>query len=261
VKISAVLLATMLSLTTACADRAVRILFIGNSLTYVGNLPAVFEALCKTSGHKCSAEMIAQGGATLKQRADDQSLSSALKLRAFDYVVLQERGGDYIALPSRTEDRANAERAAETLAVDARKLGLKTILLGTYQPDPRASVEIVKAESAIATRLDIQRVSVSDTLACGRPRHGSLRWFGSDGMHPGADLTLLMAVSLYREIFGTSPAAAPLLVNAPIFEPSTGPRADSFASSQPVKANIPRSVTYDAATMSAIIELSERSCI
>jgi hypothetical protein len=39
-------------------------------------------------------------------------------------------------------------------------------------------------------------------------------------MHPGPELTLLMAVMLYRELFDSSPAATQIVVRAPIYQVS-----------------------------------------
>jgi hypothetical protein len=44
------------------------VLFVGNSLTYVGNTPAVFDALTRASGRPSSSDMIVQGGAALRIR-------------------------------------------------------------------------------------------------------------------------------------------------------------------------------------------------
>jgi 3-polyprenyl-4-hydroxybenzoate decarboxylase len=57
-----------------------RVLFVGNSLTYVGNLPAVFEALSNANGMPVASDMIVQGGATLAQRLDDGSVAQALAM-------------------------------------------------------------------------------------------------------------------------------------------------------------------------------------
>jgi len=256
----AVLLAISATLAS-CASQPARILFLGNSLTYVGNLPEVLKTLCRSSGRNCNTEMIVEGGATLSRRVEDGTLDRAVKNgRKFDYLALQERGGDYISIPSRREVTTSARSAAEALARDAIRKHMKPVLLGTYQDNPRASEDLVAAEAQLAATLHIAHVPVSNYFACGRRIAPSLRWLDPDGMHPGPDLTLLMAVLLYQELFKTSPSANPMGFHAAIYGPMNGPSGDSFASTQAVRPDIVRPVAYDAATMSSVIRMSQALC-
>lgn len=61
--------------------KLIRILFVGNSLTYVGNLPAVLQHLA-TANHKLmEVDMIVKGGATLTERVADGSVERALQAK------------------------------------------------------------------------------------------------------------------------------------------------------------------------------------
>jgi hypothetical protein len=198
------LLAVCITRVSSGAQSA-RVLFFGNSVTYVGNLPAVLSALCTASGMPCSTEMIARGGATLTDRVADGSLDRATANGRFDYLILQERGGDIMgAFMNQIEAQERAETAAATLVRAARERRMEPVLLGTYQGSPAASRELVTAEQVLASKLDAAYVPVSNYLDCGRRQETSLRWFDRDGMHPGPELTLMMAVLLYRELFGVA---------------------------------------------------------
>jgi hypothetical protein len=63
-------------------DESAKVLFVGNSLTYVGNLPGVFDALAAANGHASSSDMIAAGGATLTHWVEDGAVSRALATRS-----------------------------------------------------------------------------------------------------------------------------------------------------------------------------------
>src|ERR1700760_1584324 len=117
----------LLSLCSASAfaappTKSLRVLFVGNSLTYVGNLPAVFAGLCEASHHTCAVDMIVKGGASLQDRVEDRSLERQDVAGHFDVVVLQERGGELIGLPDEAA-RIRAEEAAATLVKSARQMG------------------------------------------------------------------------------------------------------------------------------------------
>lgn len=91
-------------------ERPAAVLFVGNSQIYVGNLPAVFDALSD-----------AAGGA-----------------KHYDFVVLQERGGDLVCAFA-PESCAESAAAIAELGRLARAHRAKPVLLGTYQKLPRAS--------------------------------------------------------------------------------------------------------------------------
>jgi hypothetical protein len=257
----------LLALLASCGtdnsppEKSARVLFFGNSVTYVGNLPAVLSALCSASGTQCSTEMIARGGATLTDRVADDSLERAIAKGRFDYLILQERGGDIMgAQMNQSEAQERAESAAATLVQAAREHEMQPVLLGTYQGFPEASAALVSAERALANRFDAAYVPISNYLECGRRENASLRWFDRDGMHPGPELTLLMAVMLYRELFDSYPSATEFVVRAPIYQVSSGLSADDFASAQPVLTGTASSVTYDAATVPAVLQLADGHC-
>jgi hypothetical protein len=202
------------------ARSPVRLLFVGNSLTYVGNLPAVLDALATSNGSPLQSDMIVKGGAALAERVADGSVERALAAKHYDYVVLQERGGDVICAfgPASCKD---AEASLAALARIVAAHGAKPILLGTYQSVPQVSAELVGAESAVAARQSVAYVSVSDRFQAAIRSIPSAQWLHADGAHPGHDLVLLEAALLYRQLFGPLPGAVGLTVHAPMYEPNT----------------------------------------
>lgn len=209
------------------APHAAQVLFVGNSLTYVGNLPAVLGALARANGHLVHPDMLVQGGATLSDWVASGAVPRALAARHYDYVVLQERGNDFACGfgPRVCRDSRHALRA---LSRAIRAHGAKPILMGTYQVEPRASQALVAAESDAARDDSIPYVSVSGRLNAGLARVPRGDWFAKAG-HPGHDLVLLEAVLLYRQLYGALPEAKALAVQAPMFVPGS-----KFAPPSPV---------------------------
>jgi hypothetical protein len=216
------------------AQDPVRLLFVGNSLTYVGNLPAVLDALSASSKKSLQSDMIVNGGATLTERVADGSVERALAAKRYDYVVLQERGGDTICAFGPTSCK-DADASLGVLARIAATHGAKPILLGTYQIMPQVSTELVGAESAAASRLSIAYVSVSDRFQTAIESAPAADWLFADHAHPGHDLVLLEAALLYRQVFGALPNPAGFSVHAPMYGPNTNfsvpsPTSHSLAS-------------------------------
>jgi hypothetical protein len=217
--LSLVLSYLLIGTAHAGPTRPERILFVGNSLTYVGNLPAVFTALAAENGHSVQTGMIVKGGATLTQWLHDGSVPRALAAGHYDDVVLQERGDDF-ACGFGPQVCKDSRYALHALAGIVRKAGAKPILLGTYQVAPDASQAIVAAESKAARNNALPYIAVSGRLNEGRKKIPYADWFARGG-HPGHDLVLLEAVLLYRQLYASLPQAKALQVRAPMFVPGS----------------------------------------
>ncbi|MEO6366225.1 MAG: hypothetical protein ABIO38_09310, partial [Luteimonas sp.] len=98
------LLSVLLLLAAPCppalsADDAaraeIRVLFVGNSLTYVNNLPRMVEALASSqpAGPRIETSTFVAPGGSLDERWKDGHASAAMVNGAWDVLVLQERGG------------------------------------------------------------------------------------------------------------------------------------------------------------------------
>ena len=215
------------ALARAATPEPLQVLFVGNSLTYVGNLPAVLGTLAGANGHLVQTDMLVKGGATLTQWLDSGAVQRALAAHRYDYVILQERGNDFACGfgPQVCKDSRHALRA---LSAGIRANGAKPILMGTYQVEARASRAIVAAESDAARTNSMPYVALSGRLNEGRKSVPYGDWFAKAG-HPGHDLVLLEAVLLYRRLYGTLPEAKALAVRAPMFVPGS-----AFAPPSPV---------------------------
>src|SRR5207253_8398187 len=73
------------------ASGCTRLLFIGNSYTYVNDLPAMFADLARSGGHRVEVGMVAEGGATLRDHAGSVATAAKLTSAKWDVVVLQEQ--------------------------------------------------------------------------------------------------------------------------------------------------------------------------
>ena len=142
------ILLPMMGIVHATASKTLQVLFVGNSLTYVGNLPAVFTTLAANNRHRIQADMLVKGGATLTQWLDSGAVQRALASHHYDYVVLQERGGDFTCNfgPAACKD---ARHSLGALAHIVRTNGARPILLGTYVPYTASSNALVAAESSV----------------------------------------------------------------------------------------------------------------
>jgi hypothetical protein len=214
---SSCLLALLLCAGLASAKDApakpTRVLFVGNSVTYVHNLPAMFTALAQSQGHEVEAAMLVRGGETLTQHLESGVLTPQV-LSKYDKVVLQERGGDLVCADFPPEFIARCQSSREayaTLVKQVRAAGAEPILLGTFQPDPAASRQMQENEAQLGRELGATTVVVSETVRHAIEKRPSADWNAPDH-HPGEEQTLLVSIELYRAIFGRLPQARDVLV-------------------------------------------------
>lgn len=158
-RISALLAISILLTCASCTTQSSpkppeRVLFVGNSLTYVGNVPAVLSALAEANGEPVASDMIVKGGATLTDRVADGSVARALKEKNYTALVLQERGGDLICAFT-PDSCAQSREAIKALVALAKEQDVNVVLLGTYQPLPEVSQRLIKEESTAAAEAGI----------------------------------------------------------------------------------------------------------
>ncbi len=76
---------------TARDEGAVRILFIGNSLTSANNLPAMIANIAQSQGINVIHDAHTPGGAKLRNHATNKDVLRKLAERSWNFVVLQEQ--------------------------------------------------------------------------------------------------------------------------------------------------------------------------
>lgn len=122
----------MLVAFTSCNRQpTVRILFIGNSYTYVN------DGIDKQLGGLAPSgdtERIAVGGYTLEQHWRDGNALQSIRSGGYQYVILQEQSQTPIF------DRSKFEEFATSFDKEIKKSGARTVLLMTWErPDSRGS--------------------------------------------------------------------------------------------------------------------------
>lgn len=80
------------------AGKKVRVLFLGNSYTYVNNMPQIVADMAASAGDTLIWDMEAPGGFTLSGHYTSMASKNKIKQGNWDYVVLQEQS-QHPALP------------------------------------------------------------------------------------------------------------------------------------------------------------------
>jgi hypothetical protein len=205
------------STTAVRSTKPLRVLFIGNSYTFVNDLPHTFAVLALSGGHAVEVEMAAEGGWTLQAHADSPETIKKIEQGRWDYVVLQEQS----QLPASPSARKAAMfPAARELARRIRKSGATPLLFQTWAhrdgwaEQGLRSADAMQAEMnrgylAIAKDLETTVVPAGEAWALARRQKPPLDLWQADGSHPNELGAYLTACVFYGAIFHENPSGLP----------------------------------------------------
>ena len=194
------------------ASGCTRVLFIGNSYTYVNDLPAMFAELARSGGHRVETGMVAVGGSTLAEHAASATTAATIRSAKWDLIVLQEQS----QVPSIDELRqTQMYPAARRLADTIYRQGARPVFFLTWAhrdgwpenglPD-YASMQSAVDDGYLAIAAEEQAavapVGVAWSTALSQP-HPAL--WQDDGSHPTTAGTYIAACVFYATIFRQSP--------------------------------------------------------
>ena len=203
-------------LSTSCNPLSgapcVRVLFLGNSYTYVNDLPTVFREIARSAGTNVETAMEATGGETLADHAGSSESLAAIRDSQWQFVVLQEQS----EIPSVGALRqSQMEPAARSLVELVRTARATPILLETwahrdgwpdYGLDYRAMQAAVDAGyDTLAAELGVGVAPAGQAWERALGEEPSIVLWQADGSHPSAAGTYLAACVLYARIFNANP--------------------------------------------------------
>ena len=205
--LSVTLALAALSAAGACQDGAgpyggtlsLRILFIGNSLTYYNDLPGTLAAVARTAGDTLGVESVTGPGYALIDHLDGKSGAvAAVKRGGWDFVVLQQ--------------------GPSTLAVNRDSLVLWTAMFDSIirPTGARTALYMVWPAGASAQGTDAARQSyqlaaqsvgglflpAGVALRSALQQDATLPLLGSDDFHPSPLGTYLVAITIYETLTG-----------------------------------------------------------
>ncbi len=210
--IGAALVARLPACALTPAAQCTRVLFIGNSYTYVNDLPGTFARLAASGGHRVETGMIAPGGAFLADEVKNPDTATTIAGTTWTAVVLQEQS----QLPASPSDAgATFLPAVLQLAAQAAAHGARPLLLETWahrdgwpemhQDYAAMQAAIDQAYAGAAAQSGAAVVPVGEAWQRVLASDPSIALWQDDGSHPAPAGTYLAACVLYQTLFGASP--------------------------------------------------------
>jgi hypothetical protein len=179
-----------------------RVLFIGNSLTYVNNLPRMVEDAAGKG--RVVTQMVAFPDFGLEEHWQHGEALRAIRRGGWTHVVLQQGP---TSLP---ESRRILIDYTLRFAPEIHAIGARVVLFGVWPGAQRRQAfdAVTASYAAAAEGADGDLVAVGEGWREAWKRDASLRLYGPDGFHPSPLGTYVGALMFARYLTGEPPAVA-----------------------------------------------------
>ena len=180
-----------------------KVLFIGNSHTYLNFMPQMLLALVNAGdrGHELMVDQCTGEGASLEWHWENPSSRAKIAEKPWDFVVLQDRSGGPL------EDPESFERHAGLLDSEIRKQAARTIFYLTWANRTRPDTQRVLAEAyaKIARKLGAILSPVGLAWEAVHREEPDVELHHRDGRHANPVGSYLAACVFYSVLFSASP--------------------------------------------------------
>jgi len=192
--------------STLGAERPLRVFFVGNSYTYVNDLPGVLAALAEASrDRRIVTGQHTPGGYTLEQHVKDGRAVEDIQQQKWDVVVLQEQSVLPVVQPARMY--AGAWKLHETIkSQEARTL---FYLTWARKGQPQMQEGLHQAYFSLAKALQADVAPVGTAWQWALREDPALELYMRDGSHPSPNGTYLAACVFYATLLDKNPVGLP----------------------------------------------------
>jgi PKD repeat protein len=217
---NSLLVAALISATISFSQDSLSVLFIGNSYTYVNDLPTVFLSLTQSLGDNAAIDSKTNGGFTFQNHLIDPLTHTKIKSQDWDYVILQGQSQE----PSFPFDQVNTNTLPPAVqladSVYANNFCSQVMYFMTWGRqigDPQW--DSINTFDKMNFRLRNAYVRISDSAQASvspvgvawkyvRDNFPAINLYSADGSHPSMEGTYLAACTFYASLFRKSPLGA-----------------------------------------------------
>lgn len=187
-------------------DADLRVLYIGNSLTYTHDMPGLVEALAHADGRSVSQIVIAKANFSLEDHWQSGVAGEIRRLRP--NVIVMQQGPSSLAT-----SRAHLISWANQIAVVGREVGAEPALLMVWPEAARefSFPDVAASYAAAAEAVSGRLIPAGGTWRKAWGLNSSLAFYGPDAFHPSYLGALAGALCTYAVLFDVEPVAIPEL--------------------------------------------------
>lgn len=210
--------------------KTISVLFIGNSLTFVNDLPKTLSDIAASLGDTVDYDSSTVGGYTLMQHTQTPNTVNKILSRNWDYVVLQEQS----QFPGLSDEKVATQTLPFALELNdliKKNPNSKSVFFETWahqNGDPDLCLnnstlcsytamqnQVFKSYSKISEETGGLLAPVGEAWRKTISTHPEIKLFQIDGEHPTPEGTYLAACVFYVKLFNRDVGkATPLLIDS-----------------------------------------------
>lgn len=192
-------------------------LFIGNSFTFMNNMPFMFRDIAVAKGKKIYVDTVVEGGKDFNFHAHNPETYAAIKSRKWDYIIVQGHSNE-LAQPESVIDKNSLPYARQIVdSIHASNPCTQVLLYMTWGykfGNPKWSA--IASYEPMQERIESQYLRFADLLDARlspvgavwktiRASHPALNLYYTDNIHPSYAGSYVSACTFFASIFGESP--------------------------------------------------------
>src|SRR5688572_7147520 len=179
--------------------KELRILFVGNSLTYTGDVPGRLAKLAQAMGRRAGVESVTAPGYSLEDHWREGKAAAAIR-KGWDVVVLQQ------GTSGRQPDRCQLVECARRFAGTIRETGARVAIYMVWPTSDRMQDfrSAIAAHREAAAALDAVLVPVGEAWLRALSADKRVRLY-ADAIHPGSLGVDLAVLTFYFTFFPAGP--------------------------------------------------------
>lgn len=191
---------------------SVRILFVGNSLTYFNDLPAMVQAFADSAGlDGVQVEQVSKPDYSLEDHWNDGQARRVIEAGGWHWVVLQQGPSAVLA------NRANLRQWVGTFTTSIRARGGEPALYQVWPQQVNFSDFDASAESYRLAAQDVNGLllAAGNAWRAAWTRNAATPLYASDGLHPSLQGSYLAALTIFGGIFHRAVTGLPRGLTVP----------------------------------------------
>ncbi|MES2799151.1 MAG: PKD domain-containing protein [Bacteroidota bacterium] len=205
------------------AQDSISVLWIGNSYTYVNDLPSMTSQLATSLGDKITFDSKTNGGYTFANQWGDALTFTKIKSKPWDFVVLQAQSQEPSFPTSQVNSSTlpNAIKIADSIYTNRYCSQVMYFMTwgrenGDAQWDSintfnKMNGRLRKAYLRFMDSTEASMSAVGSAWRYVRENHPSINLYQADGSHPSVEGSYLAANVFYTSLFRKSPVGASYL--------------------------------------------------
>jgi hypothetical protein len=194
-----------------------KILFLGNSYTYVNDLPNTFKAICTSEGDSVEVTSYSPGGYTFQSMSNDANALAQIQMGSWDFVVLQGQSQEPSFPPSQVATNTYPYAKKLDSLVKAYNTCAEVVYYMTWgrkygDASNCASYPVICTYNGMQQRLresyiDMAQNNASSVSPVGivwkkvRETDSTIELYNADLSHPSMKGTYLAACTFYASLF------------------------------------------------------------